>query len=172
MSELVIKDDYIGLFKTEKSEIDDILLIEQNDENTPFIRQWSFEQHQKAIQSDDYVHFTVKDLKTEDLLGYVILIGATNPDLSLEFKRMVITQKGEGYGRKTFRLVTKYGFEQLNMHRIWLEVMEHNKVGYNLYLSEGYKVEGTHRESCKLGDKFINLIVMSMLKAEFERFNK
>jgi RimJ/RimL family protein N-acetyltransferase len=167
MPELIIKDNSIGFFKTEINEIDDILLIEQDDENTPFIRQWSYDQHEKAISSLDYNHFTVKDLETEDLLGYVILIGATNTDLSLEFKRMVITQKGKGLGKKTFRLVTKYAFENLNMHRIWLEVMEHNKVGYSLYLSEGYKVEGTHRESCKIGDKFINLTVMSMLKDEY-----
>jgi RimJ/RimL family protein N-acetyltransferase len=166
--ELIIKDSSIGLFKTEINEIGDILLIEKNEENTPFIRQWSHEQHQNAISNPDYVHFTVKNLNSSKLLGYVILAGATNPDLSLEFKRIVITQKGKGCGRKTFRLVTKYAFENLNMHRIWLDVMEHNKVGYNLYLSEGYKVEGTSRESCKMGDKFVNLIVMSILKDEYE----
>lgn len=169
MSELIIKDNSIGLFNTENNEIEDILQIERSDENIPFIRQWSSEQHQNAIKNPDYIYFTVKDIETDSLLGYVILIGATNPDLSLEFKRMVVTQKGKGYGRKTFRLVTKYAFEILEMHRIWLEVMEHNKVGYNLYLSEGYKIEGTHRESCKSGDNFINLIVMSMLKNEYKR---
>jgi len=171
MSELVIKNKTIGLFKTEINEIDDILSIERHKENTPFIRQWSFEQHQYAIKNPDYVHLTVKDADSNKLLGYVILVGASNPDLSLEFKRMVIIQKGKGYGRKTFNLVTQYAFEHLNMHRIWLEVMEHNKVGYNLYLSEGYKIEGTHRESCKLGDKFVNLIVMSMLKDEYNNYN-
>ncbi len=43
-----------------------------------------------------------------------------------EFKRIVIGRKGEGFGRAAVRRVKNMVFDEYKVHRLWLEVMEHN----------------------------------------------
>jgi RimJ/RimL family protein N-acetyltransferase len=150
-----------------EDDLERIIDMERADDNIPHIRQWSFEQHRNAIHDDNIAHMMVMKKETEEIIGYIILPGLKNPDRSLEFKRMVITQKNQGYGRETFQFVKKLIFEDYNFHRIWLEVMDTNKPGFHLYESEGFKVEGTLRDALKMGGVYHNLIVMSMLEQEY-----
>jgi RimJ/RimL family protein N-acetyltransferase len=87
-------------------------------------------------------------------------------DRAVEFKRIVIKEKGNGFGRAAVRFIKKYVFEELGFNRLWLEVLENNERAYQLYKSEGFVDEGVHREW--QGDKYISLIVMSMLRGEYE----
>jgi len=153
---------------TIEDDLREVIDMEGSDDNTPYIRQWSFEMHRNAIRDDNMAHMVVMKKGTETIIGYIILIGLKNPDRSLEFKRMVISEKGQGYGRETFQFVKKIFFEDYHFHRIWLEVMDINKRGFHIYESEGYKVEGTHREALKHDNKYHSLIVMSMLEQEYE----
>ena len=90
-----------------------------------------------------------------------------DPDKSIEFKRIVISEKGKGFGREAVQLVKKIAFETLGAHRLWLEVMEHNGRACQLYQSEGFVSEGLHRESFKQGEKYISLRIMSILADEY-----
>ncbi len=156
---------------SEEADLEKIIDMERADDNIPYIRQWSYEQHRNAIHDDNIAHRLVLLRETDEIIGYIILPGLKNRDRSIEFKRMVIIPKGKGYGRETVQFVKKTFFEDYNFHRIWLEVMENNKRGIHLYQSEGFKVEGTHRESMKQGNDYISLIVMAMLEQEYEKEN-
>lgn len=166
MSNQIYNFKRLTLRTTSEDDLDQIIDMERADDNIPYIRQWSFEQHRNAIHDDNITHMMVMNKETEEIIGYIILIGLKNRDRSLEFKRMVITHKNQGYGRETFQFVKKLFFEDYNFHRIWLEVMDSNKAGFHLYESEGFKTEGTHREALKLDGEYHNLIVMSMLEQE------
>jgi hypothetical protein len=103
--------------------------------------------------------------------GHVLSMktGLLNPNSSVEFKRTVITQKDKGYGRKVLRLIKKWAFESLDVHRMWLAVKEFNHRARALYASEGFIVEGTLRECLKADDgSFESLVVMSLLKREYQ----
>lgn len=95
------------------------------------------------------------------------VIGIDNPDKSIQLKRIVVEQKGYGFGRETIRLVKEMVFDKFQAHRLWLDVMVHNIRAYNLYLSEGFIEEGILRESLKQGENFIDLRVMSILESEY-----
>ncbi len=99
----------------------------------------------------------------------MILLGVDNPDRSLEFKRLVIADKGRGLGKQVIKRVKQIVFDEYGAHRLWLEVMEHNERARRLYEAEGFVEEGLHRESLKQGDRFISLVVMSMLAQEYQR---
>ena len=64
---------------------------------------------------------------------------------SLEFRRIVITDKGKGYGRESLRLIKKMAFEELSAHRLWLDVKDHNLRARHVYEAEGFMVEGVLR---------------------------
>lgn len=154
---------------TTEADLDYVIKMERAAENAPFIRQWSIEQHQSAISDENIAHLIVQETSDNKAIGYIILIGLKNPDQSIEFKRIVIEEKNEGFGRESLRLVKGIAFENLDAHRLWLEVMEHNERAIQLYKSEGFTCEGLHRESLKQGEHFVSLIVMSILAQEYSR---
>ena len=113
-------------------------------------------------------HLIIETESGKRILGYIILLSIDNPDGNIEFKRIVVKEKGKGYGIKAVKLVKKFAFEKQNCHRLWLEVMENNKRAYQLYKSDGFVLEGVHRESLKQGDKYVSLRVMSILAQEYK----
>lgn len=56
---------------------------------------------------EDILHLSIEERSTNKLIGYVILAGITNPNHNIEFRRIVISDKGHGFGRETLKLVKK-----------------------------------------------------------------
>jgi len=44
--------------------------------------------------------------------------------------------------------------------------MQHNARARHLYASEGFVSEGTMRDAVRVGDRFVDLVVMSILEHE------
>lgn len=76
--------------------------------------------------------------------------------------------QGHGYGKQMFRLLEKYCFDFLNMHRMWLLVIETNKVALRLYSSVGFKEEGRQREAIFRDGNYVDYIMMSLLKSDYK----
>ena len=77
-----------------------------------------------------------------------------------------------GYGTDATRVLLRYGFQKLKLHRIGLEVHENNPRAIKVYKCLGFKKEGIKRESVLRKGKFHNSIVMSILKNEWKERNK
>lgn len=80
----------------------------------------------------------------------------------------MITEPGKGYGSEAFRLILKRAFLECNAHRVWLDVKDYNHRAKYIYEKHGFAVEGTLRECLKTRDGFESLIVMSMLRSEYD----
>lgn len=74
---------------------------------------------------------------------------------------------GKGYCREAIKLLLAYGFEQLNLNRIFLRVFTENIAGKKCYEHCGFKLEGELRETEFNNGKFINSFIMSVLRHEF-----
>lgn len=157
----------VSLDPTVGTDIEQLVAFEQDPANAPFIRRWSPAQHEAGIADPNIGHFVVRLSNSGAAIGHVILVGIESDDHNLEFKRIVITSKGQGLGRDTVRAIKKYTFETLGFHRLWLEVVTTNKRAKALYASEGFIEEGIHREAMRQGDRFLSLIVMAMLAGEY-----
>ena len=92
----------IALVSTAIEDLDTILAIEESPDNSPYIGHWKRSQHQAAIANPDISHLKV--VLDKKIVGYLILIGITNPDKSIQLKRIVVTQKRQGFGRQAIRL--------------------------------------------------------------------
>ena len=157
----------VTLRRTTSADIGRLIDFEQHPDNAPFIRLWTHTQHEAAIADTNIGHFVVCETLSEKLIGHVILVGLENADLNLEFKRIVIGEKGRGLGRDTVRAVKMFAFDELRFHRLWLEVLTQNIRAKSLYASEGFIEEGLHREALRQGEIFHSLIVMSILAGEY-----
>lgn len=158
----------IRLRQTELKDIERVINMERDPENTPFIRQWTREQHIKSIAPGHYGHYTIRD-EENGVIGYIILSGLDNPDKSIELKRIVIRKKEKGLGRQAVERIKEMVFDELGAHRLWLEVMQTNARARHVYKSCGFVMEGIHRESMKTNDQFVSLDVMSILRHEYEK---
>ena len=100
-------------------------------------------------------------------MGFVILGGLAQTHRSLELRRIVIKEKGKGYGKQTLIQLKRYCFEVLGFHRFWLDVFENNLVAMALYKAQGFKEEGMERESVRSGNDFRSLRIFSILEQEY-----
>lgn len=160
------------LRRTSEADLDFVLDTERATDNRPFINPWTRAQHFQALTNDDLAHFIIETDTDGQPIGYIILAGLAQGHQSIEFRRIVVTAKGQGYGKAALRLVKALAFEEWNAHRLWLDVKEHNARARHVYEAEGFIVEGLLRECLKAEDHFESLVIMSMLSSEYEKSKK
>lgn len=166
---LNLKSDILSLRNTELRDLDFIFSLESDEENAKYIIPWSKEKHEKAIENTDILHLIIEDRKGKYPVGYMIIAGLENPNLSIELVRITIRDKGKGYGKESFRLIKDWAFTKQNANRLWLDVKVNNLRAFNLYQKQGFVVEGTLRECIKNNKDFESLHIMSILRSEFEK---
>ena len=149
------------LSRTTPEHLEEILSIERNIENLKFIISNSKSQHLELIKNPDSEHITLKS-ENGKTLGYVILIGIKNENKNIEFRRIVINEKGKGYGRQAIQEIKKLCFNDYNCERVWLDVLVENYKARKLYKSEGFKEEKELEEEVEINEKLKKLILMSI----------
>ena len=158
----------LRLRPTMLSDLDFVASVEGDPANRPFITPWERVQHEGAVRFPDFRHFIVEAGDGYPSAGFVILQGCRNPNASVELKRIVLQPKGRGYGRACVRLLVQMAFRDLGAHRFWLDVRSANARALALYRSEGFVEEGRLRDSVRSGSGFDSLVVLSILKDEYE----
>ncbi len=159
----------VRLRRTAEGDLDFVLAAEGAEDNRRFVGQWAREQHREALSDPDLAHFVVESVDGGRPVGYVIMAGLLDGNRSVEFRRVVITEKGKGYGREVLRVVKRMAFEELKAHRLWLDVREKNERAQRLYESEGFVAEGTLRECVSVEGGWESLVLMSLLEQEYSR---
>lgn len=80
-------------------------------------------------------------------------------------------QWGKGYGRETVGLILKYGFHELNLHRIQLTVFEYNERAIALYEKLGFRREGVFREFMQREGRRYDMYLYGLLRSEWAVMN-
>ncbi|MEM9216485.1 MAG: GNAT family protein [Cyanobacteria bacterium P01_F01_bin.150] len=165
----------IVLRLTTVEDLEFVIQAEQAEQNGATIGLWTRAEHKEAINNTDIVHFIIEHERRP--VGYLILQDVMNPHGNLQIRRIVVKEKGQGYGRQSLKLVKKLAFETYQAHRLWLDVKPHNSRAKRLYESEGFVVEGTLRDCVRLNDTHqlfrdgaqqrISVILMSILRSEY-----
>ena len=161
------KSSMIIIRTTRPKDINFIYDLEHEPENSIYVGQWTMDQHLAALMQRDMMYLIIQETKSKKPIGFVILAGFENPNKSIELKRIVIDDKGKGYGRETLKLIKEIAFFQLNAHRLWLDVRYGNLKAINLYQSEKFSIEGILRD-CVFDDAtYDSLVIMSILESEY-----
>ena len=165
---IVLQTDSVRLRPTTADDLDFVVQTEQDEDNRPFVGQWPRERHRDTCAEPNAAHLIIETIADRRAVGYVILTGLGDANETVELLRIVVSDKGQGHGRATLQLIKRFVFEELMAHRLWLDVRDHNIRARRLYESEGFLVEGTLRESTKVGERFESLVIMSMLAHEYQ----
>ena len=76
-------------------------------------------------------------------------------------------KENKGYGTEAMRTMCRYGFEELNLNRIWLRVYDTNPRARKAYEKAGFVYEGTFRQAEYKHGRYIDVHVMSILKSDW-----
>ena len=158
------------LRSTTAFDLDFVLEAEQAADNRAFVHQWDRQTHQSGLQTpptDMQISLTMAHLIIERQadakpIGYCIITDLQDAHDSLNLRRIVIVEKGQGYGHFALGLIKKFVFEEKKAHRLWLDVKEHNSRARHLYEAEGFVEEGILRECFKVGDGRYESLVDNM----------
>lgn len=74
---------------------------------------------------------------------------------------------GKGLETQAIKLVLDYSFKELNLHKIYLRVLDYNTRGIACYKKCGFIIEGYDREDSFINDKYVIDVYMSILKTEY-----
>jgi len=179
----IINGDRIRLRAAEKEDIP-LFLGWVNDEkvaeNLPFLMPISqFEEedwYESMMKKPASEHALVIEIKDEKNKGSYIPIGNCTffhinwRNRSTEIGIMIGEKSfwNKGYGTETMRLMIKHGFNNLNLYRIWLRVFPDNKRGIRAYEKAGFKHEGVFRQAEYRQGKYQDVLLMSILKDEWQ----
>ncbi len=139
-------------------------------------RLWSA-QHVKAElekgwekDATDEFFFLIRTLADDRLIGLVGLgeIRWTHRDAWVGIGLGEREYWGKGYGTDATRVILRYAFDELNLHRASLSVFEYNPRAIRSYEKAGFVVEGRARQFLHRDGRRWDLIFMGILREEWE----
>jgi diamine N-acetyltransferase len=77
------------------------------------------------------------------------------------------TYWNRGFGTEATRTMLRFAFEQLNLHRVELEVFAFNERAARAYEKAGFRREGTRRKVLYQNGQYHDAHIMSILQEEF-----
>lgn len=76
---------------------------------------------------------------------------------------------GQGYGTDAMRVMLRFAFTELNLHRISLQVFEYNTRAIRSYEKAGFKREGVERQYLLRNGRRWDIVYMGALRSEWQR---
>ena len=74
----------------------------------------------------------------------------------------------KGYGREAMKLMLRHGFATMNLNRIYLHVYDYNVRGIKAYEHAGFVREGVLRQEVYREGAYHDVLVMSVLRNEWQ----
>lgn len=107
--------------------------------------------------------------KKHEILGLVSLTNINRINQSAVFHIMIGEQSNrqKGLGYFATMEILRHAFEDINLQRIELTVLESNIRAIKLYEKVGFKREGIKRKAVYKNGEFLDMIIMSILKDEY-----
>jgi RimJ/RimL family protein N-acetyltransferase len=118
--------------------------------------------------SDSGFGYSVVRKQDNKLIGHIALWGITAKDRCATLG--ILIDKGVwglGYGTEALTLALHYGFSELNLHRIQLEVSASNERAIHSYQKAGFREEGRRRQACFRNGRWQDQVQMGILAEEF-----
>lgn len=106
--------------------------------------------------------------ETEESIGTLNFSNIDFKNQKAEFG-ILIAKKfwGKGYATEAAQRSLEYGFQEMNLNKIYLKVFNDNQSAINLYKKLGFNEEGLLKEDIYKDGEFKNVKVMSLLKKDW-----
>jgi RimJ/RimL family protein N-acetyltransferase len=106
---------------------------------------------------------------SDALVGSVRLHSINHADLraNLAIGILDTTLLGQGIGPRAMRLLATHAFAEMGLHRLTTRVLADNARAIAAYEKVGFVQEGRERQSARIGDQWLDDVIMGLLASEF-----
>jgi RimJ/RimL family protein N-acetyltransferase len=131
------------------------------------IQGWIEKDMEKEPKQDFF--FAIHTLESDQLLGFVSLFGINwnHGDTWVGIGLGEREHWGKGYGTDAMRVILRYAFSELNLHRVTLGVFEYNPRAIRSYEKAGFVHEGRIRKHLLKDGKRWDVLQMGMLREDW-----
>ena len=139
-------------------------------------REFSMDQkenwYENMIKDDRFEMFVIIDCKLDEVVGVsgLTYIDWVNRHADVHFyigkNEAWIDQK---YAPKAINIILGYGFNILDLNKIWAEVYEIDKLKLNFFENIGFKIDANLREHYYYNGKYHISHILSILKREYNK---
>ena len=122
----------------------------------------------RVLNNNEQVDFEIRDNETDKLIGHCGLYYIEWLHSYAEFGIYIGDDdfRGGGYGSDALRTLVGYGFNDLNLNKIWCEVYDNNDA-LEMYKHVGFVYEGKMRQNYFNEGRYWDSHILSMLKDEY-----
>lgn len=135
----------------------------------PFTSETEESWYESASRQNNGYTFGIRTLADDKLIGNCSLFEISHKNRSAIFG-IVLGEKdywGKGYGTEATRLTVRFGFDELNLNRIQLEVYDFNPRARRAYEKAGFCHEGIRRKALFREGKYWDIEIMAILRDEW-----
>lgn len=124
----------------------------------------------EAINNKNQIRLGISLTESDELIGMISLINLDRINRSAECSYMIGVKKywEKGYATEAMRLILDFAFNERNLKRISVKILDINLASIRMCEKCGYKKEGELRNSVYKTGKYHNQIIMSVLREEFD----
>lgn len=111
----------------------------------------------------------IETLDGRRLIGYVALGDTDFVHGEVTLQSIAIGDRdhwGGGYGSDALRVICRYAFEEMGLHRVMLWVVADNTAAVRAYQQAGFVEEGRRREAFRRAGKRYDFLMMGLLSPE------
>ncbi len=177
-----LKGQTVLLREIKESDIDDRYVLGKNDE---FVYMCGGDRNGKTLfpEREHWVAWYESFMKNEcawiieyngKCIGSARLHHISRTDRSATYAIGIfdVSLLSKGIGSEVTKLILKYAFKEMKLHRVDLKVLEYNKRAIRCYEKCDFKIDGILRDSAFIEGNFHSDIIMSILEDEWERNNE
>lgn len=117
-------------------------------------------------ERNDLIIFVIAEKDTHKVIGSCQLFNINWIHRSAELQIRIGDPNyfGRGFGVEAVEILCKFGFTELNLNRIYLNVFESNTRAIRAYEKAGFKLEGVMQEAAHIDGQFVNIHIMALLR--------
>jgi len=127
-------------------------------------------EYRVAGDRDDIARFSVVELASGELAGEALLWGIDLHNRSAHVGLSLRPAfRGRGLGTDAVRVLCRYGFAILGLHRLQVDTLADNDAMIAVAAQAGFSAEGTLRGTAWVDGQFVDEVVLGQLSSEWKR---
>lgn len=175
----MLKGELTGLRAIEEGDLEQLLAWRNDPRLRRFFREYrelSMTQQRgwfetKANNDPSIRMFSIIDLKNGELMGaaglcYIDWVNR-NADFSI-YLGVDDLYIDEDFAPDAGRTLLKYGFDELNLHKVWSEIYSIDTPKQQLFFELGFTREGVHRETHWTEGQWVDSLFYGLLAKDFK----
>jgi RimJ/RimL family protein N-acetyltransferase len=127
-----------------------------------------------AEENKNLFHFTIRMRADDRLIGFARIqwIEWTNGNGWVKMGIGSPSDRGQGYGSETLRLLLRYAFAELNLFRLSAFAPEYNPVALHIFKKAGFVQEVCRRQALNRDGRRWDLVYLGLLREEWEKMRE